>query len=75
MNTANMMSRPNGRVQVRWAPRPEVNIPALVVNPSATAAIPVVSAAHLMASSSSRNCTPMPRETMIDGTIRLATVV
>ena len=70
-----MMSRPKGRVHVRWAPRPEVKVPATVVKRSVIAAMPKASPSHAMASSMSRNSTPIPSETMIEGTMRLATAV
>ena len=50
-------------------------MPALVPNPSAIHAMPSRSPAHLTGSSISRNCTPMPSDTTIDGTMRLATAV
>ena len=68
-----MISRPKGSVQVRCAPSPEVNVPALVVKPSVAHA--ERSPTHLIATSISRNSRPMPSDTMIDGTIRLATAV
>jgi hypothetical protein len=50
-------------------------MPALVRNPSAIHATPNRSPAHLSVSSIRRNCTPMPSDTTIDGTMRLATAV
>jgi hypothetical protein len=50
-------------------------MPALPVNPSVTVAIPSDAPAHAISASRSRNCTAMPSDTMIDGTIRLATAV
>jgi hypothetical protein len=59
-----MIRRPNGRVQVRCAPSPEVNSPIAVVQSLA----PLI----MITSSSSRNSRAMPSEVMIDGMIRLA---
>ena len=64
LKIANMIKRPNGKVQVRCAPRPEVKSPIAVVQPSA----PLL----MMKSSSNRNSSAMPSEVMIDGMIRLA---
>jgi hypothetical protein len=52
-----------------------VKVPALVVKRSPIHARPHASPSHLIVSSSSRNSTAIPRETMIDGTMRLATAV
>ncbi len=67
-----MISRPKGSVQVNCAPRPEVNRPSAVpyVSPSAGA---WVSSQAFSPVSISRNCNPMPSDTMIDGITRLAT--
>ena len=65
LKIANMISRPNGRVQVRWAPRPEVNSPIAVVRAPSERVLDRNRRAG-------RNSSAMPSEVMIDGMIRLA---
>ena len=67
-----MISRPNGSVHVSCAPRPELNRPSVVVKASPIAG-QWASSQSFRPVSSSRNISPMPSDTMIDGMIRLAT--